>query len=139
MTIFGELRAGLSPAVEELLEGFDSSSPRPLPRRELVVEAAVAAAFLATAVAMVLLIPGQRGLSMPVALTLVGAYAVVLAGAIRDRLRLHRPHPARLRADALPAAGGAVPLFVAAGIIVGNLPEYLTGRSHLQPAGAPTG
>ena len=131
MTIFGELRAGLSPAVEELLEGFDSSSPTPLPRRELIVEAIASVAFLVAAVAMAVLIDGQRPFSVPVALTLVGAYAV--ASRVRFAIGYGYTVPTQLffvpMLFLLPV--GAVPLFVAAGIILGSLPEYLAGRSHL--------
>jgi HD-GYP domain-containing protein (c-di-GMP phosphodiesterase class II) len=130
MTIFGDLRAGLSPEVEELLEGFDSSWPAPLPRRELIVETAVAAAFLAVAVAMAVLIPGQRALSIPVALTLVAAYA--LASRVRFAIGWGFTVPTQLvfvpMLFLLPV--GAVPLFVAAGIVLATLPEYLRRRSH---------
>ena len=130
MTIFGDLRAGLSPAVEELLEGFDSSLRLPLPRRELIVEGCVAAAFLAVAVAMVVLIPDQRALSIPVALVLVSAYAV--ASRVRFAIGYGFTVPTQFvfvpMLFLLPV--GAVPLFVLAGIVASSLPEYLTGRTH---------
>src|ERR1044072_1101803 len=45
MSLFAEIREGPSPAVEELLEGYDTSSPTPPRGRERAVEAARATLF----------------------------------------------------------------------------------------------
>jgi HD-GYP domain-containing protein (c-di-GMP phosphodiesterase class II) len=128
--ILDNLRAGLTPAGEELLEGFDRRYPQPLSGRELATEGVSAAAFLAVATLMVLLIPDQRALDLPLALALVGAYA--LAGRVRFAARYGFTVPTQLvfvpMLFLLPV--GTVPLFVAAAIVLGSLPEYLTGRLH---------
>jgi putative nucleotidyltransferase with HDIG domain len=128
--ILDDLRAGLTPAGEELLEGFDRRYPEPLSRRELATEGATAGSFLAAATLMVLLIPDQRDLDLPLALALVGAYA--LLGRVRFSARYGFTVPTQLvfvpMLFLLPV--GAVPLFVAAAIMLGSLPEYLSGRLH---------
>jgi putative nucleotidyltransferase with HDIG domain len=130
MSIVGDLRGNLSPAVEELLEGFDSAFPSPPRRRELTVEAASTAAFLAVAAALIALAPEQRELEWPLALALTGAYA--LASRVRFAIGYGFTVPTQLvfvpMLFLLPL--GAVPLFVAAGIALGSLPDYLTRRSH---------
>jgi HD-GYP domain-containing protein (c-di-GMP phosphodiesterase class II) len=130
VTIFGDLRAGVSPAVEELLEGFDSSGPAPLTARARRVEWAAAAAFLAAAVPMAALLPALHEPSVPFALALVAAYAV--ASRIRFAIGYGFTVPTQIvfvpMLFLLPV--GAVPLFVAAGIALSNLPDYLTHRSH---------
>jgi HD-GYP domain-containing protein (c-di-GMP phosphodiesterase class II) len=131
MTIFGDLRAGLSPAVEELLEGFDSSSPSPLRGRELVVESIFGATFLAVAVAMAILIPAQHDFSPALALTLVVAYAI----AFRVRFAIGYGFTAPTQLVLVPMLFllpvGTVPLFVAAAILLGNVPETLGGGRHV--------
>src|SRR4051794_41443439 len=62
MKIFGDLRAGLSPAVEELLEGFDSSSATRLSKRETVVEGVGGIGLLAAVLISHLLIGHEREL-----------------------------------------------------------------------------
>jgi len=130
MKIFDELRAGLSPAGEELLEGFDRHYPEPPSRRELFVEGASAAGFLTAALAIALLIPGQRELDPVLAAVLTASYA--LLGRVRFAARHGFTVPTQLilvpALFLLPIA--AVPLMVAAGNVLGSLPEYLSGRIH---------
>lgn len=130
MKIFGDLQAGLSPAVEELLEEFDSSSPVRLARRELLVECVVGGSFLAVAVTMALLLPSDRAFDLPLALLLVAGYA--LASRIRFAIGYGFTVPTQVvfvpMLFLIPV--GAVPLLVAAAIALSNLPEHLTGRSH---------
>lgn len=130
MKLIDDLCAGLSPAGEELLEGFDRRYPEPLSRRELAVEGVTAITFLVAAGLLILLIPGQRELDLPLALALVGAYALV--GRVRFAARYGFTVPTQLifvpMLFLLPV--GAVPLFVAAAIVLGSLPEYLNGRLH---------
>jgi len=130
MRIFDDLRAGLSPAGEQLLEGFDRTYPEPLRGRELAVEAVTAGAFLALAALMALLIGGQRELDPLLAVILVGAYALV--GRVRFTARYGFTVPTQLifvpMLFLLPV--GAVPLVVAVGTMLGSLPEYLSGRLH---------
>jgi putative nucleotidyltransferase with HDIG domain len=128
--ILEDAREGLTPAGEELLEGFDRRYPEPLSRRELVTEGMTAGTFLLVALLMAFLIPDQRELDVPLAIALVVAYA--LAGRVRFAARYGFTVPTQLvfvpMLFLLPV--GAVPLFVAAGIVLGSLPEYLSGRLH---------
>jgi putative nucleotidyltransferase with HDIG domain len=130
MSLFTEIREGPSPAVEELLEGYDTSSPTPLRGRERAVEAASAALFLITGVAMVMSISTGRPLDVPLALTLVVVYA--LASRIRFAVGHGFTVPTQVvfvpMLFLLPP--GAVPLLVAAGIVLGGLPDYVRGRLH---------
>ena len=77
MRIFDDLRSGLAPAVEELRESWDREYAEPLRGREAVTEAVSAAAFIATAVAMALLVPSDRAFDLPLALALVASYALL--------------------------------------------------------------
>jgi putative nucleotidyltransferase with HDIG domain len=89
-----------------------------------------AGTFLLVALLMAFLIPDQRELDVPLAIALVVAYA--LAGRVRFAARYGFTVPTQLvfvpMLFLLPV--GAVPLFVAAGIVLGSLPEYLSGRLH---------
>jgi putative nucleotidyltransferase with HDIG domain len=131
MGIFDVMRAGPSPAGEELLERFDRHFPQPLPRRELAVEALTGIAFLLAATLMAALIAGQRELDPLLAGTLVIAYA--LMSHVRFAARYGFTVPTQLvfvpMLFLLPA--GAVPLFVAAAILAGTLLECLRGREHV--------
>jgi putative nucleotidyltransferase with HDIG domain len=130
MSLFAEIREGPSPAVEALLEGFDSSSPAPLRGRELAVEAASAAGFLATGIGMACLIDTGRPLDVPLALTLVAAYA--LASRIRFAVGHGFTVPTQVvfvpMLFLLPPA--LAPLLIAAGILLGGLPDYVSGALH---------
>jgi putative nucleotidyltransferase with HDIG domain len=126
MRLFDDVRAGLSPAGEELLERYDRQVPEPLPRREMLVESVTAMAFLAAAVLMATLIPGQRELDPLLAATLVVVYA--LMSHVRFSARYGFTVPTQLvfvpMLFLLPA--GAVPLFTMAAILVGSV----GGREH---------
>src|SRR5262245_44329166 len=130
MAIFDDLRAGLSPAVEELIEEFDANSPLPLGRRELLGEAATSAAFLVIAVAMAALIPTGRPLNLGVAVALVVSYAI--ASRVRFAIGWGFTVPTQLvfvpMLFLLPP--GWVPLLVMAGMVLGSLPEYFARRQH---------
>jgi HD-GYP domain-containing protein (c-di-GMP phosphodiesterase class II) len=130
MAIFDDLRAGLSPAVEELLEEFDTNSPLPLGRRELIGEIATSAAFLVTAVAMAVTIPTGKPMDVGVAVALVAAYAA--ASRVRFACGWGFTVPTQLvfvpMLFLLPP--GVVPLLVMAGMVLGSLPEYIGHRQH---------
>jgi putative nucleotidyltransferase with HDIG domain len=131
MRIYDEPRSGLTPAAEQLLEGFDTHSPEPLTSRELRVELVTTAAFVLAAVLMATLIPGQRELDPLLAATLVVVYAVT--SRVRFVVRYGFTVPTQLvfvpMLFLLPA--GAVPLFVAAGIVLGGVPDCVRGRAHV--------
>jgi putative nucleotidyltransferase with HDIG domain len=130
MGIFEDLRSGLTPAVEELHEGFDRTySERPA-RRELGVEAASAAAFLVTAAAMAAFVPSERAFDPVLAAVLIGTYAVMAR--IRFPIGYGFTVPTQLvfvpMLFLLPV--GAVPLVVALAMVLRNLPEYVRGERH---------
>ena len=130
MRIFDDLRSGLTPAVEELHQGWDDTYPEPLRGRERVTEAMTAAAFLVTAVAMAALVPSELSFDPLLAGTLVAVYAVMA------RVRFPIGHGFTIPTELVlvpmlflvPA--GTVPLLVAAGMLLGSLPEYLSGDRH---------
>jgi putative nucleotidyltransferase with HDIG domain len=130
MRIFDDLRSGLTPAVEELHQGWDDTYPEPLRGRERVTETMTAAAFLATAVAMAALIPSDRAFDLLLAATLVGTYALLA------RVRFPIGHGFTIPTELVLVPMlflvpvGAVPLLVAAGMLLGSLPEYLSGDRH---------
>jgi HD-GYP domain-containing protein (c-di-GMP phosphodiesterase class II) len=130
MRIFDDLRSGLAPAVEELRESWDRSYPEPLRGRELAVEATTAATLLAVAGAMAVLVPAERGFDVPLALALVATYAV-LAG-VRFPIGYGFTIPTQIvfvpMLFLLPL--GSVPLLVAAGMVLGSVPEYVRNERH---------
>jgi putative nucleotidyltransferase with HDIG domain len=130
MGIFEDLQSGLTPAVQELHEGFDSTYPERPSRRELAVEAASAAAFLVTATAMAVLIPSERDFDPVLLVALLATYA--LMARVRFPIGFGFTVPTQLvfvpMLFLLPI--GAVPLVVAAAMVLRNLPEYLSGERH---------
>jgi HD-GYP domain-containing protein (c-di-GMP phosphodiesterase class II) len=130
MRIFDDLRSGLTPAVVQLHQGWDETYPEPLRGRERVTEAVTAAAFLATAVAMAVLIPSDRGFDPLLAATLVAVYALMA------RVRFPIGHGFTIPTELVLVPMlflvpvGSVPLLVAAGMLLGSLPEYLHRERH---------
>jgi HD-GYP domain-containing protein (c-di-GMP phosphodiesterase class II) len=130
MRIFEDLRSGLTPAVEELHQSWDKGRSEPLRGRELLAEGVTAAGFLAVAVALAVLLPAERPLDVPLAATLLATYTLMA--------RVHFPIgygftiPTQLvlvpMLFLLPL--GAVPLLVAAGMLLSGLPEYFNGERH---------
>jgi HD-GYP domain-containing protein (c-di-GMP phosphodiesterase class II) len=130
MGIFEDLSSGLTPAVQELHEGFDRTYSERPSRRELAVEAISAAAFLFTATAMAVFIPSGREFDPVLAAALIGTYA--LMARVRFPIGYGFTVPTQLvfvpMLFLLPV--GAVPLVVAAAMVLRNLPEYLNGERH---------
>jgi putative nucleotidyltransferase with HDIG domain len=130
MRIFDDLRSGLTPAVEELHTGWDATYPEPLRGRERVTEALTAAAFLGTAAAMAALIPSDRSFDPLLAVALVVTYAVMA------RVRFPIGHGFTIPTELVLVPMlflvpiGSVPLLVATGMLLGSLPEYLSGDRH---------
>src|SRR3954463_8514040 len=139
MKIFGDLRSGLSPAVEELLEGFDSSSATALSKREAVVEAVGGAALLAVVLASSLLIGDQRPLDIPLAVVLILSYAAV--SRIRFAVGYGFTAPTQIvfvpMLFLLPIS--LVPLCVVLADMLGRLPDYVGRRSHPTRLAVPVG
>jgi putative nucleotidyltransferase with HDIG domain len=139
MRIFDQVRAGLSPAGEELLERFDEQYAAPLPRRELIVESVTAAGFLAAAALMTTLIPWEREFDPLLAGTLVAMYAVMSRVRFGARYGFTVPTQLVFVPMLLLLPAGTVPLLVAVGIVAGSLPDCVSGREHptrlLRPLG----
>ena len=129
----------LAPAVIELFEEAQERVARRLSRRERIVETAAALAFLAVAVPIALLLPSDRTLSLPLALAIVGAYA--LAARVKFPVGAGFTVPTQplfvAMLFALPTA--AVPLFAAAAFLLAELPDYMRGRTHPERAVLPLG
>jgi putative nucleotidyltransferase with HDIG domain len=119
----------LSPAVEELVEGFDSSARAPLTRRELIVESCVSAAFLAAVLPLVLS-TDLSGLDLP----LMGAVLLSYALMMRIRFTIGFGYTAPTQIVLVPMLlllpPALAPALVVTGYTLANLPEYLTGRRH---------
>jgi putative nucleotidyltransferase with HDIG domain len=119
----------LSPAVQELLEGYADGRPQPLPRRERIAEAIVATVFFAIAVPMVVLLPGGRSFEPLTALMLVGALA--LAKRVQFAVGIGFATPIQLvfvpMLFLLPPS--TVPLVVLAATALGTVPDVLKGRT----------
>jgi HD-GYP domain-containing protein (c-di-GMP phosphodiesterase class II) len=130
MRIFDDLRSGLAPDVEELRESWDRSYPEPLRGRELAVEAATAAAFLAIATGMAVLVPAERGLDLPLALALVATYAVLARVRFPIGYGFTIPTQVVLVPMLFLLPLGSVPLFVAAGMVLGGLPDFVRRERH---------
>jgi putative nucleotidyltransferase with HDIG domain len=120
----------LSPAVEELVEGFDRSAQAPLSHRELVVEAGVAVAFFGVVgpLALTTDLAPEPDLSLMVALVL--SYALMMRIRFTIGFGYTAPTQIVLVPMLLLLPPALVPLLVAVGYTVGNLPEYFSGRRH---------
>jgi len=130
MRPFEDFRSGLTPAVEQLRESWDQSYPDALRARELAVEATTAAAFLAVAVAMAVLLPAERAFDAPLALTLVATYAVLAQVRFPIGYGFTIPTQIVLVPMLFLVPIGCVPLLVAAGMVLGSLPEYVRHDRH---------
>jgi HD-GYP domain-containing protein (c-di-GMP phosphodiesterase class II) len=130
MRIFEDLRSGLTPAVEELHESWDEGRSEPLRGRELLAEAATAAAFIAVAVAFAVLLPAGRVFDAPLAATLLATYTLLARVRFPIGYGFTIPTQLVLVPMLFLVPLGAVPLLVAAGMLLGGLPEYLNGERH---------
>lgn len=124
----------LSPTVQRLLEQAEEAPPRPLTRRQRLIEWLAALAFLAVALEMALLLDADRAFDAPVAAALVCAYAVASRIRFSDGAGYTVPTQLVFVPMLFLLPTPAVPLLVAAGTLAGNLPEYLTRRTHLDRA-----
>jgi HD-GYP domain-containing protein (c-di-GMP phosphodiesterase class II) len=127
--------AALHPAVEQLVEAGRPRRGRPFARRERTAQFAVAAAFLLVAVPMAAVLPSDRSWSVGQAVALVLAYAVT------SRIEFNElgagytvPTELVLVPMLLLLPAEVVPLLVAAGFLLGKLPDFITGRTHPERA-----
>ena len=121
----------LDPVVEEVVEVGRPRRSRRLRGRELRVQAAIAATFIAASAAMAIFLPGGRPWSVGTAIALVAAFAVVSRIEF-DELGACYTVPTELvlvpMLFLVPV--GAVPLLVALGFVAGKAPSYLSGETH---------
>jgi len=113
-----------------MLEEGRSSGVRVLDRRQAVAELLVGGAFVAAAAAMAFLMASARPLQLGVAMVFVLAYA--LATRVQFDVGAGYSPPTQLilvpMLFALPAP--AVPVIVAAGLMLGDLPDLVAGRRN---------
>ena len=120
----------LSPDVEELLDAYDQTAREPLSRRELAVEAGVTVAFLAVVVPVAL----TAGISPDPSYGLMAALVLSYALLMRCRFVIGFGYTAPTQVVLVPMLllmpPVLVPLLVAVGYTLGNLPDYVRGRRH---------
>ena len=116
-------------ALQDLLEEARERPQRPLSGRELRVELAFAGAFLLISGALLLVLPSSRPLVASQAIALTLLYAI--ASRVEFATGAGSTVPTQLAFVPmlffLPTP--AVPLFVAAGLLLGRLPRYVRGRT----------
>lgn len=115
---------------EHLIEAARTRRGRPPSRRDLLTSALLGGSFLAVAISIAVLVPWNRGVSPAAVAILVIGYA--LLSRVEFEVGTGSAVPVQLvlvpMLFALPVA--LVPLCVAAGYVVGALPDYVTGRVH---------
>ena len=130
MTGHGGTTADLGPAEERLLVESREQLAAGLLTRERTVEIVAAALFVIAAVAMAALFEAPRALDVPLAIGLMGAYA--LATRVEFRVASGWTDPSQLvfvpMLFLLPT--DAVPLIVAGALLLARLPDYLRGDVH---------
>jgi HD-GYP domain-containing protein (c-di-GMP phosphodiesterase class II) len=119
---------------ENLVKDARGRNSRPLEGRERIGEALVATAFMLVAVPMAFLVGSGRTADPTTAALLVGAF--VIASRIKFETGAGYTNPTQLvfvpMLFLLPPA--TVPLFVAAANLIGELPDYVTGRRNPERA-----
>ena len=119
---------------EELVERGRDLAERPLEHRERVGETVAGVGFLACAIALALLFDAERSLSIPLACTLVAAH--VIAARVKFEVGAGFTVPTQLvlvpMLFLLPIP--LVPLLVALGNLLGDLPDYVRGKRHPERA-----
>jgi putative nucleotidyltransferase with HDIG domain len=121
----------LSPAVQELLEGFSDGMLEPLSARERLHAWGGTLTFLVAAGALAALLPGNRPFEPLIACVL--ALALALATQVKFEVGVGYAVPTQLvfvpMLFLLPT--GTVPLVVLAGMVLGFLPRWLGREAHL--------
>src|SRR3954469_624969 len=103
-------------------------------RRELWTESALSALFLATALAMALLVPGREALDPPLAAWLFGVCCAVLLIDFDVSAARTRPVQLVLLPMLLLLPPALVPLLVAAAHVLIRVPSILVGRTPARRA-----
>ena len=127
-------RSLLDPEAERQLQESRGRSTQPLSARERRVEYPAAGAFIAATLALILVYGGDRELSIPVALALLGGYA--LAARVKFEVGPCYTVPTQLvlvpMLFVLPVT--AVPVVVALSILLSQAPEFLRRGRHPERA-----
>jgi HD-GYP domain-containing protein (c-di-GMP phosphodiesterase class II) len=115
------------PTLQRLIAEAQANRPRALLNRERRVELAVAVAFLATAIPMATLLAPQRSLNPELAVALVLVYALVARVEFQTGPGWALPTQLVFVPMLFLLPTPAVPLFVAAGLLLARVPDYLSG------------
>jgi len=125
---------GVSPAMQQLLDEAEADPTQPLTARQRIVEWLVGLVFLATAGAMAFGVDAERSFDPWLAIVMVCSYALASRIRFTDGHRYTAPTQLVLVPMLFVLPTPAVPLLVAAGTLLGNLPEYLGRKAHLDRA-----
>jgi HD-GYP domain-containing protein (c-di-GMP phosphodiesterase class II) len=123
-----------NPTLQRLIAEAQASRPRAPLSRERWVELSVAALFLGTAVAMAVLFTPPRSLDVGLAVVLVLVYAVVARVEFQTGPGWALPTELVFVPMLFLLPTPAVPLFVAAALLLARVPDYLSGA--VRPARA---
>jgi HD-GYP domain-containing protein (c-di-GMP phosphodiesterase class II) len=119
-----------NPAIEQLVERAAHDAARAPSRREWHAETGFAAGFLLVAAALVLFLPAGRPFEIVPALALIASYAL----ATRVQFDVGGGYTIPIQLVVVPMLFvlplPAVPLCVAAGWLIGTIPDYLSRRTH---------
>jgi putative nucleotidyltransferase with HDIG domain len=118
----------ISASTQRLLEGGLTRRPERLLAREQVADGAFAAAFLVAAVLLAWLAPAERDLSVPLALALVAAYALVARAEFPAGAGFAVPTQVVLVPMLLLLPTPLVPLLVALALVLTTAVDSLRGR-----------
>jgi putative nucleotidyltransferase with HDIG domain len=124
-----ETGGDMNPVVQQLLADAEESGSRRLDRRERLVEWLFAAAFLVVAIEMALLLDSERSLAVGPAIALVAAYAIVSRVRFSDGAGYTVPTQLVFVPMLFVLPTALVPLLVATGTLLGNLPDYIRGKT----------
>ena len=114
----------------ELLEEGRSSAPLPLTRRELVAELLVGGLFVAAALALATFMPSERSFDPTETIVFVIAYAAATRIQFEVGAGYSPPTELLLVPMLFVLPTNLVPLVVGAGLLLGDLPDNLTGRRN---------
>jgi HD-GYP domain-containing protein (c-di-GMP phosphodiesterase class II) len=122
--------AGLDPAVEAIFEAADRRPVLGLDRRERIAEAVAGSAFVATCVALVVLLPAGRAWSVPTVLVLVAAFAIAARVEFDVGAGFTIPSELVFVPMLFLAPLPWVPALVAGSLLLSRVPDYVTRRVH---------
>ena len=130
---FDNLRSGLTPAVEELHESWDRSYPEPLRGRELPSRRSPPWPSSPSPCAHGHPVPPERAFDAPLALALVATYALLAQVRFPIGYGFTIPTQVVLVPMLFLLPLGSVPLFVAAGMVLGKPAGVPRRRSPPEP------